>query len=57
MIKFWQFRFIGETGTREIPYGKLEEFLETLPLPSKWPFKKDIEDIRDLKLKILEDSK
>lgn len=51
MIKIWQFRFSGETETREIPYGEFEAFLETLPLPSRWPFSKDLEDIRDLKLK------
>lgn len=51
MIKIWQFRFSGETETREIPYGELEAFLETLPLPSRWPFSKGLEDIRDLKLK------
>jgi hypothetical protein len=53
MIKFWQFRFSGETGTREVPYGELESYLEKLPLPSQFPFRKDIEDIRDLKLKII----
>ena len=51
MIKIWQFRFSGETETREIPYGKFEVFLESLPLQSTWPFSKGIEDIRDLKLK------
>lgn len=51
MSKIWQFRFAGETETREIPYGEFEEFLETLPLPSTWPFSKGLDDIRDLKLK------
>lgn len=50
-IKFWQFRFAGETNTREIPYGELEAFLEKLPLPGQWPFTKGLDDIRDLKLK------
>lgn len=50
-MKFWQFRFSGETETREIPYGELETYLERLPMPSRWPFSKKIEDIRDLKLK------
>lgn len=51
MNKFWQFRFAGETGTREVPYGELEAYLETLPLPSHLMFSKGLEDIRDLKLK------
>ena len=50
-MKFWQFRFTGEEETREIKYGKFEEFLASLPLPSRWPFSKGLDDIRDLKLK------
>jgi hypothetical protein len=54
MIKYWSFRFSGETTTREIPYGDLEAYMEKLPLPESGVFfKKDIDSIRDLKLKTM----